>query len=776
MIDPLQPDYTNTPAAPGRPRFGYMPAEQGTAPCMTVITPFHNTGPVFHETARSVLQQSLQQFEWLIINDGSTDPEALAVLAHYRNGDPRIRIIDFPENRGPAAARNLGFHSARTPYVVQLDSDDLLEPTAAEKWLWFLQSYPEFAFAGSYSVAFSGQEYLWQRGFHDGAASLEENQIDNKTMIRKSAHAAAGGYDETLRQGGEDWDFWLRSATAGYWGGTVPEYLAWYRRRLVHKDWWTHQTEWWQTFRIQLRKRYPQLWDNGFPQVQPRWPTPHARLPESLPCANALQKEKPRLLLILPWLAMGGADKFNLDLLQQLVCLGWEVTIVTTLSGDHSWLPLFTAYTPDIFVLPHFLRAVDYPRFLRYLIESRQIDCVLISQSELGYLLLPDLRAHFPHVTFLDLCHIEDEQWREGGYPRAAVDYQELLDANVVVSEHLKQWMGKRGGDLQRIHTCYINVDSTRWRPDAALRDHVREELQLDPQVPALLYVGRMCEQKQPRVFAHTILHLASSARPFVAIVAGDGPDLAWLRAFVKDHTLDAHVRFLGAVSNDRVRELMNATDILFLPSQWEGIALVIYEAMACGLPVVGADVGGQRELVTLECGILIPRSTEEAEAVAYADTLAKLLEDAALRARMGEAGRNRVEKEFRLEHMGERMVEILCEARRLHTEQPRPTLGRGFGTVCATNAIEYLRVAEVADGLWRDREQPAQRHLSPQLLDPHHDSWRTLAYFAIRQLVLPYYRAGLERRLTWLQPVKEYMKKTLLRSSFASSDDPRPS
>ena len=105
-----------------------------------------------------------------------------------------------------------------------------------------------------------------------------------------------------------------------------------------------------------------------------------------------------------------------------------------------------------------------------------------------------------------------------------------------------------------------------------------------------------------------------------------------------------------------------------------------------------------------------------------------------------------------------------------------RPTLGRGLGTVCATNAIEYLRVAEVADGLWRDHEQPAQLNFSSHLLDPHHDSWRTLAYFAIRQLVLPYYRAGLERRLTWLQPIKEYMKKTLLRSSFASSGDTRPS
>ena len=63
--------------------------------------------------------------------------------------------------------------------------------------------------------------------------------------------------------------------------------------------------------------------------------------PTRLPWENRLHKEKPRLLLIVPWLAMGGSDKFNLDLLGQLVRRGWEVTIATTLSGDHPWLAQF---------------------------------------------------------------------------------------------------------------------------------------------------------------------------------------------------------------------------------------------------------------------------------------------------------------------------------------------------------------------------------------------------------------------------------------------------
>src|SRR5512133_1713295 len=120
MIDPTKPNYQDTPAAETRPDFTYLPANLMGEPVITMITPYYNTGLVFHETARTVLHQSFQAWEWLIINDGSTDLAALEVLNLYRASDPRICIIDHPENRGLSAARNTGFQAARTPYVVQL--------------------------------------------------------------------------------------------------------------------------------------------------------------------------------------------------------------------------------------------------------------------------------------------------------------------------------------------------------------------------------------------------------------------------------------------------------------------------------------------------------------------------------------------------------------------------------------------------------------------------------------------------------------------------------
>ncbi|MCC6957308.1 MAG: glycosyltransferase family 2 protein, partial [Anaerolineales bacterium] len=314
MVDPQNPDYQNTPVSPSRPQYGYRPADPSAAPAVSIVTPFYNTGEVFRETAQSVLQQSLQQWEWLIVNDGSHEPVSLHILDEYRQSDPRVRVIDHPENRGLPAARNTGYRAARSDYILYLDSDDLLEPTAAEKWLWFLESYPRYAFAGGYSTGFGALEYLWQSGFQDMAANLEKNRINHVVMIRKAVLEAVGGYDESLREGLEDWDFWIRCAAQGYWGKSVREYLHWYRTSQAPVERWKDmQEERLERIRAGLRQRYPNLWEGGFPRFEPYVDLQWVQMNEAPPCANRLAKEKPRLLILAPWLVVGGAEKFNLE-------------------------------------------------------------------------------------------------------------------------------------------------------------------------------------------------------------------------------------------------------------------------------------------------------------------------------------------------------------------------------------------------------------------------------------------------------------------------------
>jgi glycosyltransferase involved in cell wall biosynthesis len=695
MIDPARPDFANTPASAQRPPFAYAPADPSAAPVVSIVTPFYNTGAVFDETARSVLRQSLQQWEWLIVNDGSTDPESLSVLDHYRGLDPRLRVLDLGDNQGASAARNQGVEAAQTDYIVQLDADDLLEPRAIEEWLWFLVCHPEYAFVNGYTVGFGAETYLWNRGFAAGSTFLTRNLVSGRSMIRRSVYQEVGGCDEANRQGLIDWDLWLRCANAGYWGATIPEFHDWYRRRRSHQEQWAN----WrpagkEAFTRRMRQRYPRLWqEGGFPRIGPYNHHSFDLIPADLPAANMLRKEKPRLLMIVPWLQWGGSDKFNLDLVRGLSTRGWEITIATTLKGDQPRLPDFTAFTPDVFILDHFLRLVDYPRFLRYLIASRQPDAVLISNSEFGYRLLPYLRSHFPQLPILDYCHMEADDWKDGGYPGMSADYEELLNLTVVSSEHLKHWMVQRGADGSRIKVCYTNVDPDQWRPDQALRQAVRHQLNIAESLPVILFAARLVPQKQPPVLAQTLLRLQQEGLHFVALVGGTGQEEVWLRSFVDQHRLRRQVRLLGAVTEQRMQELMAAADIFFLPSRQEGISLAVYEAMASGLAVVSADVGGQHELVTPECGFLVTRSDEETEAEQYAAILADLIRSPEQCAAIGRAGRERVMSRFRLADMVDAMASLVDEARASAAARPTPVPTLALGNVWAADAVELARL-----------------------------------------------------------------------------------
>jgi len=153
MIDIENPDFANLPCSESRPQFPYRPAGPAQEPVVSVLTPYYNIDDVFLETARSLFNQSFQEWEWVIVNDGSTDPSAPARLAAVQHSDPRVRLINQP-NGGPGAARNTAFRNSTGRYVCLLDNDDLLEPTFIEKCVWFLESQPEFAFCNSWSVDF----------------------------------------------------------------------------------------------------------------------------------------------------------------------------------------------------------------------------------------------------------------------------------------------------------------------------------------------------------------------------------------------------------------------------------------------------------------------------------------------------------------------------------------------------------------------------------------------------------------------------------------------
>ncbi len=418
-----------------------------------------------------------------------------------------------------------------------------------------------------------------------------------------------------------------------------------------------------------------------------------------------------RILLIVPFLKMGGADRFNLDLARMLTGRGHTLSIIATLPGTHEWHPQFAAITPDITLLSHIARPERHPAFLRDLIRSRSTGAVIVSNSQLGYAALPYLRAHCPDVPFLDFLHMEEEHWHNGGYPQISLEQARNLDLTIVSSQHLRAWMLARGGDPARIAVCYTSIDQDAWNPSCAGRDATRQALDLPHNESVILFAARLVPQKRPRMVLDVLQRCSNAGARFTALIAGDGPERGWLERMIRRRRL-AQVRILGAVSNDRVRELLAASDIFFLPSAHEGIALTLYEAMAMGVVPVAADVGGQRELVTPDCGILVPPSGDET--AAYVTAIIGLLTDPVRRAAMGGRARQRIVDHFRLDLMGDRMDAFIRHAVEHSVRAGRATPAPEEAERSAIEAIQLARQARNVARLWETGGYAGDVDLSP--------------------------------------------------------------
>jgi glycosyltransferase involved in cell wall biosynthesis len=722
---------------------------------LTIIIPCYNTASaLLAETLDSINHSTWRQLSIIIIDDGSTQTDFLGVLnrAHFP-----VKLLRHPTNLGLPAARNTGVAHCVTPFFLQLDSDDCIAPTFIEKALWALASHPEWQFVNSWVQAFGAQNYTWERGFQDGINFLAENQTTATTVIRLSADRAVAGHDIALRSGAEDWEYWLRHAAYGHWGGTITEHLTFYRHFEKPNDWPTRDNVRKRIdFRHAMRQRYPKLWQGHFPKPVILGSPTARSIPVDIPYINPIPKPAgvQRVLLIVPWLNLGGADRFNLNLVRQLTKHNHQFTIVTTLAHEHPWRSQFAECTPDIFSLDTFLRSEDYPRFLRYLIESRAIDIVLISNSMLGYSLLPYLRAYCPHTLFIDYNHMVTN-WLEGGYVRIGVNSQAQLDLNVVSAEQVRDWMVAEAAVPDRIAVCYINQDTQHWNPARFDRPALQTTWQLPANRPVILYPARLEPQKRPKLLVEIIVALRKVYPDFICLVAGNGPQRAWLLDAIRRHKLQDHLRFLGAVAPEKMQELYAVSDILLLPSQHEGISQAIYEAMAMAVVPVSALVGGQAELVVSGTGFLVPHGDQEL--TEYVGIVLRLLQNPTERAQIGQAARQRIIDHFNLDQLGERMLLLFEQARSLAAQQPRQPLSQAAADTLA---------ARVVDDVKYERLQERLRLPDPLVILPPDSgwlgTWRKVIFQLKKKVFRPLYYWALRHGFDAVVPLAERLYRSL--------------
>jgi glycosyltransferase involved in cell wall biosynthesis len=186
------------------------------SPRISVITPAYNVGSYIGEAIDSVLRQSFRDFEYIIVDDGSTDDTA-TIASRGMSSDPRIRVIQS-DHSGASAARNLGLSHARGEFIAFLDGDDRWHSEFLRELLVLLESADSnvaAVFARCRVMSEVGRVYLvrWQRA---GRYDFDDMLIDScpprtgsSLLIRKKAFDIAGVFDATL-ESAQDLEMWLR--------------------------------------------------------------------------------------------------------------------------------------------------------------------------------------------------------------------------------------------------------------------------------------------------------------------------------------------------------------------------------------------------------------------------------------------------------------------------------------------------------------------------------------------------------------------------------------
>jgi glycosyltransferase involved in cell wall biosynthesis len=199
------------------------PAERTST---SLVIPCFDLGEYLLEAVESVRAQTLAPDELIVVDDGSSDPATLELLAALeRDGVTVLRT----ENRGAPAARNHGIERARGELILCLDADDVLLPTFLEKTVAALEDHPEAAIAATHVEFFGNVGGFWTPPDFDPGLLLWENCVGSASLFRRSAWREAGGYADLAAF--QDWDLWISMIERGWRWVVVPDVLYRYRVR-----------------------------------------------------------------------------------------------------------------------------------------------------------------------------------------------------------------------------------------------------------------------------------------------------------------------------------------------------------------------------------------------------------------------------------------------------------------------------------------------------------------------------------------------------------------
>lgn len=196
---------------------------------VSIIIPVYNDAQYIEQSVHSALNQTYPNKEVIIVDDGS-NAETKAILKRLA---PQITKLITQENKGQSRARNVGIKEAKGNYILVLDSDDYFDPTFCKKAVVVFERRKEVKIITSFVNRFIANIIVdvFKPYGGDIKQFLSNNQATGSCMFLKSDFEKINGYDELMRKGFEDWEFYIRLLQDGGIAYVIPEPLFNYRLR-----------------------------------------------------------------------------------------------------------------------------------------------------------------------------------------------------------------------------------------------------------------------------------------------------------------------------------------------------------------------------------------------------------------------------------------------------------------------------------------------------------------------------------------------------------------
>ena len=357
---------------------------------------------------------------------------------------------------------------------------------------------------------------------------------------------------------------------------------------------------------------------------------------------NEPERERVPVLYLAPWVDYGGSDKNTIDWFRWIDRDRFAPSLIATQPSQNRLLAEVAPFAEEVWALPDLMPAEDMPAFIFDFIQSRGVRVLHLMNSRMGFELLPDLACLPDPPAVVVQLHVEEAD--RSGYVRyVTTRLGNLVDRFSISNRHVADAVEGYGVPREKVRVIYTGVDAEgEFSPN---RVEPIEELPEDRL--QILFPARLVPQKDPMLMLDVAARLRDGGTSFQIHVVGEGELEEQMRERIA--TLDLGEDVLLHPPTPGLQRWYAACDAMLMTSVFEGVPVVVFEAMAMGLPIVAPDLPAVGELLG-EAGdaLVAPRDSIDG----YARALVHLAEDRKHRAQRGEQMRARARGQFTVQQM----------------------------------------------------------------------------------------------------------------------------